>query len=629
MFSIVAAGALLLLTIPLALLVWRQFQPIPHLQPWRASPPPVTWKRPASLGLLAFSQRESGERAAGEVATETEAQVREAQRQQQMADALLRIGSELAASSDLDIVLHKALRLVNEFVGARRGVIMLAQPDRENLIVRASLGAGEPLPEGGRPSPFARGEGLAGWIIQHQQPAVIDNLTEDVRWIRYQGGDPEHRSALGVPLTINEDTVGAMLFLSQHPAAFKADQLSVVSAAATQVAAAIYNAELFRLIRDQATQHGGMIRERRIEASKSQAILESIAEGVLVTDADNRVSLFNAAAERILGLGRQQVLGQPASDFIGIYGEAGERWMRAVRRWAEEGSVEVEASGPIDARLTLDDGRFVALTIAPVQLDGDFLGTVTTLRDITKEVEVDRLKSEFVATVSHELRTPMTSVKGYVEMLLMEAAGGINENQRRFLQVIKTNIDRLGSLVNDLLDISRIEAGRVQLEIEPVDLGGLLGEIREAFMRRGRLESRPIAIDLSLPEELPPVAADRERLRQIVGNLVENSFNYTPADGHIRLEVHALADNITLEVTDNGIGIDPTEQDRVFERFYRGEQALEMAVGGSGLGLSIVRQLVEMHDGGLEVSSTGIPGEGTTFTLSLPAASSSDHGMDK
>lgn len=223
----------------------------------------------------------------------------------------------------------------------------------------------------------------------------------------------------------------------------------------------------------------------------------------------------------------------------------------------------------------------------------------------------------------------MTSVKGYVEMLLMEAAGGINENQRRFLQVIKTNIDRLGSLVNDLLDISRIEAGRVQLEIEPVDLGGLLGEIREAFMRRGRLESRPIAIDLSLPEELPPVAADRERLRQIVGNLVENSFNYTPADGHIRLEVHALADNITLEVTDNGIGIDPTEQDRVFERFYRGEQALEMAVGGSGLGLSIVRQLVEMHDGGLEVSSTGIPGEGTTFTLSLPAASSSDHGMDK
>jgi PAS domain S-box-containing protein len=377
------------------------------------------------------------------------------------------------------------------------------------------------------------------------------------------------------------------------------------------------------LIREQANQQGGLLREQRIEASKSNAILESVAEGVLAADERHRVTLLNAAAEEILHLKRADLLGRPISDIIGVYGQAGERWLRAVETWSLTGSAQ-ERAGNLGAQLELDDGRIVALTVAPVLLDQDFLGTVTTFRDVTQQVEVDRLKSEFVATVSHELRTPMTSIKGYVEMLLMQAVGPVTDEQRRFLQTIKTNIDRLGGLVNDLLDISRIESGRVELSLEPVNTVELLGEVREAFLRRARLESKPMNVELVTSSTVPFVRADRNRLRQILNNLVENSFNYTPANGSIRLSAWDAAGNVTIEVSDNGIGIAPGEQPRIFERFYRGEQALNLSVGGTGLGLSIVQQLVEMHQGTLELESEGVPGQGTAFRVSLPAAANQE-----
>ncbi|MDX1600070.1 MAG: GAF domain-containing protein, partial [Anaerolineales bacterium] len=376
----------------LALLIYTFRRRLPQLAPlpapstlsFSASSPPS--EEPASLA----NSRSNIDRS------------QEAHREREIAEALLQLVSELPRSSDLDRVLDEALRLVNGFVGARRGVILLAQPERKRLILRASLESDSEIPEGGRPSPYTRGQGLAGWIIEHGESIVIDDLIKDSRWVRHEDAEQEHRSALGVPLTINEETLGAMLFFSSQPGAFHPDQLTVVTAAATQVAAAIYNAELYRLIRDQAAQQGGMIREKRIEASRSSAILESIAEGVLVTDQQNQISLFNAAAEEILGLRRTEALGKPASDFIGLYGEAGHAWLQAVQRWSD-GEVRGDEA-PLEAQLELEDEeRIVALSTAPVRHDGDFVGTVTTFRDVTQEVEVDRLKSEFVATVSHEL----------------------------------------------------------------------------------------------------------------------------------------------------------------------------------------------------------------------------------
>jgi PAS domain S-box-containing protein len=532
--------------------------------------------------------------------------------QRDIAEALIQLATELPRHSDLDVSLKKSLALVADYLQADDGLILLVDPESKRLRPRASLATGDlasDSPSGA--DPFV--EALAGWVMEHGKSKLVKDSSTDSNWRTTTA-----QAAVAAPLIIDQETLGALVFLSAIPSAFNDTHLPVVTAGAAQISGAVYNAELFRLIREQASRQGGMIREKRMEASKTEAIFESTAEGLLFTDADNEIALFNAAAEKILGLDRDQVLGQPASDFIGVYGEAGELWLKAVRRWSQSpDSIDHEAD-PFESRLTLEDERIVALTVAPVLFDQRFIGTVTTFRDITQEVEVDRLKSEFVATVSHELRTPMTSVKGYVEMLLMQAVGQINDEQRHFLKIIKGNIDRLGSLVNDLLDISRIEAGRVRLSIEPVDVAGLLRETSEAFLRRSRLESKPMSFEVDVADDLPAIEADRNRLRQVVSNLVENSFNYTPADGTIWLTAREHDDEIDISIRDNGMGITPVERERIFERFYRGEQALNLSVAGTGLGLSIVSQLVEMHHGRIVLESDGVAGEGTRFTITLP-----------
>jgi signal transduction histidine kinase len=567
---------------------------------------------------------EQAQRSSQELEQRVTERTEELAREHELTEALLRITAELASSLDLDRVLNRALALVNEVVGADRGVILLLAPDSDQLVLRAAFGNDTPLPPGGRPSPYVKGEGLAGWVIEKGESVLIEDLPQDERWVRYRDPVQEHRSALAVPLLVSEDSIGAMLLFSAQPYTFDNDQLRLLAAAGHQVASAVNNAELYRLIRDQAERLGMLLREQQVEASKSRAILESIADGVIVTDTEHRVVIFNPSAEQILRLDRTAAVDRLAVDFIGVYGAAGKRWAETVEGWRQQPALESSRQDVLDERLELDDDRIVAVSVAPVILGDEFLGTVSIFRDITREVEVDRLKSEFVATVSHELRTPMTSVKGYVEMLLMGAVGAVNDEQRRFLQIIKGNIDRLGGLVNDLLDISRIESGRVALSLEPVDVGAMLGEVREAALRRGRIESKPLEIDLDLPDALPPALADRDRLRQIINNLVENSFNYTPAGGHMDLRARQIDQQLEVSVSDNGIGILPEDLPKVFERFYRGEQALNMSVAGTGLGLSIVRQLVEMHGGEISIESEGSPGKGTLCTITLPVAPADD-----
>jgi signal transduction histidine kinase len=255
-----------------------------------------------------------------------------------------------------------------------------------------------------------------------------------------------------------------------------------------------------------------------------------------------------------------------------------------------------------------------------VILQNDFLGTVSIFRDITHEVEVDRLKSEFVATVSHELRTPMTSIRGYVDVLLMGAAGAMNENQTHFLSIVKNNTERLNILVNDLLDISRIESGRVTLSPQALDLREVAEDVIGDVLRRSQEENRPMALSLDAPKKLPRVFGDVERVRQIMGNLVDNAYHYTPENGTILVQIHPLngGHEVQVDVKDNGVGIALEDQDRVFERFYRGEHPLVLATPGTGLGLSIVKQIVDMHKGRIWMRSTGIPGEGSTFSFTLP-----------
>jgi signal transduction histidine kinase len=220
--------------------------------------------------------------------------------------------------------------------------------------------------------------------------------------------------------------------------------------------------------------------------------------------------------------------------------------------------------------------------------------------------------------VSHELRTPMTSIKGYVDIMLMGAAGKLTQQQTEFLEIVRVNTDRLAVLVNDLLDISRIEAGRVTLSLQPLDLEEIVTEALGALQRRSDSGQKSLQAKVEPTPGLPRALGDLERVRQILDNLLENSYDYTDTGGRITVRIHPAGDEIQVDVEDNGIGIPPEAQTRIFERFYRGEHPFVLATSGTGLGLSIVRHLVEMHGGRIWFKSAGIPGEGSTFSFTLP-----------
>jgi signal transduction histidine kinase len=236
------------------------------------------------------------------------------------------------------------------------------------------------------------------------------------------------------------------------------------------------------------------------------------------------------------------------------------------------------------------------------------------MRDVTQQREVDRMKSEFVSHVSHELRTPLTSIAGFIDLILEGEAGEIDENQHRYLSIVNNNANRLVDLINDLLDISRIEAGRIDLRCSTLDLGALVTTAATAL--RPQIDAHHQLLDLAVPDTLPNVWGDADRVLQILTNLLSNASKYTPDGGQLRIRAEPHEDMIAVSVSDTGVGMSPEELSRLFTRFYRVNNELTSEITGTGLGLAITRSLVEMHGGTITVSST--PGAGSVFTFTLP-----------
>jgi PAS domain S-box-containing protein len=526
-------------------------------------------------------------------------------------ETLYRITSQLSSSLDLDHVLNRALQLLVEAVGAEQAFIFLLDLQTGELLCRAARGTRDEASYVGRTIRFSRGEGLAGWVVENRQAAIVPDTRKDERWQKQQAGSREYRSAVAAPLTAGDAVLGALLLFHAQTDYFVEEHLRLVETAATQVANSINNAELYKLILEQTDRLGRMLRGQEVEASKSQAILEGVADGVMVADAQGQVILFNAAAERILGLQREEAMGRSTSEMLGLYGGQAQDWMEAISKW--QGVQELEEY--LAARLEIG-GRIVSVHLAPVLMGQEFLGTVSVFRDVTAEVEAERAKSEFVSTVSHELRTPMTSIKGYADLLLMGAVGSLSDDQQRFLTIIKSNTDRLTLLVNDLLDISRIESGRLVLTPRVVRIDDLITQVVTALAARAA--ERALNLHTDLPQVLPEIFVDPDRVIQVLTNLVGNACRYTPSGGEIVVLARAKGDEIRVSVRDTGIGISEDDQKRLFSRFFRSDDPVVQDAPGTGLGLSITKSLVEMHGGQIWVEST--LGEGSTFTFTLPTA---------
>lgn len=532
-------------------------------------------------------------------------------------DTLYGIAVEMTASLDMDMVLGRALTLVGEAIGADGGELFLIDSHSSGLIHRATMNPAEALPPGGRRLALNRQDGLVGWVLRERKPVAFDEFDATKHNLSIPAL-ADCQSLLAAPLVANNEVLGALFYTGHKPHAFHRQQFKLIEAAANQIAASITNAELYRLISNQASRLGMMLRSQQTEAAKSQAILESVADGVMVSDEMGSIIMFNAAAEEMLGLARHDVLGRPVAEMSDVYGESAEGWTEMIARWHSEAD---GATGKSFAHQIEIENRIIAVLVAPVRHGTEYLGTVSLFHDITREVMADRVKSEFVARVSHELRTPMTSIKGYADLLLMGAAGEVTDQQRHFVEVVRGNADRLTVLVNDLLDISRIEQDQATLDIQPIDLEAIIRNILEALQGRMAAEEHRLNIQLDLPEHIPALEADRDRLIQILTNLVNNAYQYTPEGGSLLVRLREADGGIQIDVEDTGIGISSDDQAHVFERFYRAEhQPLVFKTAGTGLGLSIVQQLVEMHGGRLWFESE--EGVGSTFSVWLPATQS-------
>jgi PAS domain S-box-containing protein len=391
-------------------------------------------------------------------------------------------------------------------------------------------------------------------------------------------------SAMVVPLTAGGRTFGALMLVSADPARLYDDEdIDFAMHLARRAAVAIDNARLYRAAQERA---------------QAALVVEHVGDGVLLVDEEGIVRLWNPAAERITGLAASAAVDRPAAEIF--------------RPWDSLAPLANIAPTTPETRPVEVDGRELWLSITGVAFAG---GAVFAFRDLTAEQAVERLKSDFVATVSHELRTPLAAIYG-AALTLRRDDVRLSEPQRTgLLEVISGEADRLARIVNDILWASRLESGALPTTIQPCDGVELARGIIEAAESYVPLN---IHLRFDAPDDAPPLAADPDKVGQVLGNLVENAIKYSPDGGNVVLAVTPAGERLRFTIGDEGLGVPPAEQSRIFEKFYRLDPQLTRGVGGTGLGLYICRELVERMGGRIWVESDGR--RGSEFVVELPTA---------
>ena len=364
--------------------------------------------------------------------------------------------------------------------------------------------------------------------------------------------------------------------------------------------------------------------------AKSDAILLGIGDGVVAIDSFGKIILFNRAAERIADLVAADALGKPYHAVLRfVRGEEQTQEFSFINR-ALGGKMAVMPDG---TSLVRPDGSLVPVadSSAPIMApDGTVMGAVVVFRDVTHEREVDRIKTEFVSVASHQLRTPLTAIRWYLEDLQSEEIGPLLPEQKANVAQAVQSTNRMINLVNDMLNVSRLETGRLSLTPKPTDIAAVLRDVAQESA--GIAAASGCAISLHLPEEpLPPISVDTVLVRQVAANLLSNAVKYSqPASGKPRVDVTLTKDGkqyYRVTVKDNGMGIGPVDKGRIFERFFRTNSAVRMQAEGSGLGLYIAKLIIE-ESGGM-ISFDSEEGEGSTFWFLLPIAGSVPRGGGK
>jgi signal transduction histidine kinase/GAF domain-containing protein len=436
-----------------------------------------------------------------------------------------------------------------------------------------------------------------GRVIASGEPELISEVTDE-HLQRASGDDPEYLEALraigmtslmSAPLMVRGRVLGAITLVSAQPERLYAEaDLVTAQELARRAAVTVDNALLFAEA------------ERRADAAR---VLEHIGDGVFMLDHEGVVRLWNRAAEAVTRLSAEEVVGRPAVEAI-------PGWAAIARNVPV---ATTPATGLSAETLPLElPGRELWLSIAAVEFNE---GTVYAFRDLTADRVLEELRSDFVSTVSHELRTPLAAIYGAALTLQREDLQLDETQSANLLGVIATESDRLARTVNDILWASRLDADRVQLDLgthDPRELARTVVEAAQVHLPSG------VELSFSCERELPPILGDPDKVRQVLTNFVDNAIKYSPDGGKVELEIAGRDHAVRFSVADQGLGIPPGEQRRIFDKFYRVDPNLTRGVGGTGLGLYISRELVRRMNGTIWVESS--EGEGSRFSFELPVA---------
>ena len=356
-------------------------------------------------------------------------------------------------------------------------------------------------------------------------------------------------------------------------------------------------------LNDVARAYDGAIRLLTEERNRSDTILRSMVEGVAVIEPEQKIAFSNDAFCQALGL-----QGLPCAGRLLVEVTRQSGLLEIVLK-----TMATRQTYNSELDMNTDPPRTFSVTAAPMPI-GAATGIVLVLHDISDLRKLERMRRDFVANISHEFKTPLTAIQGFAETLL-EGALEDRQNARRFLEIIRDHATRLGRLTSDLLRLSLIEAGRLELDRQPVILADLIAGSLETV--RVKAQKKGIALSSECDDGIA-VRADSGRLREALLNFLDNALQYTPEGGRIVVRSRMNGSNAILSVADNGIGIPLADHKKIFERFYRVDDARSREVGGTGLGLSIAKHLVEAHGGRIELESE--VGRGSTFSIILPSA---------
>jgi len=520
---------------------------------------------------------------------------------------LAEASQDIAAELCLDRLLQHIADHAHRIVGCRYAALVVFD-DRSHIQTLIASG----MDDGSRKQigVLPQSKGLLGTIPDADKPLFVEDVSKHPAAVGFPPGHPIMKTLLGVPIRYQGKTMGSLYLADKEDGQhFTQADAQVLAMFAVQAGIALENARLFTRVehqRQEATQ----------ERLSLETILNSMAEGIYTLDPSLRITRVNPFVARLVGRQAHQVLGRQCREVFHYTTPSGAPLCETTCP-ARQAMASGKPGYVMEARLRVAGNREipVAILAAAIHNDaGEVVGAVETCRDISERKEVDELRDSIISHVSHELRTPLSHIKGFASSLLQPDVKWDDETRLDFIRTIDKEADRLSRLVSDLLDMSRLESGRVTMSpeaVEPVQMIQVAIERTATFLQEHIVET-------DLPSDLPHVAVDASQTERVLRNLLENSAKYSPVGSQITVSARVEDAYLRIGVYDQGIGVPEGERERIFEKFVRLEQVHAFRSPGTGLGLSICKAVVEAHGGRIWMEDN--PGGGSIFCLTLPLA---------